>query len=160
MSDDQVHIKDDGEPCGLCEKRDGYCHHHDGSGRTSGGSDERVFTQQECKFVEVCASCGVPQEEICRVLDCSEPTLRKHFDEVLEKAQLRANAKVTATLFQMATNGKNLGATIFWLKCRAGWKPKDEIDINHGSQDGADGPSVQIMLPDDGTLKGGSEVDE
>jgi hypothetical protein len=152
MSNDQVHTKDDGTPCGLCQKRDGFCHHHDGSGRSGGGSDERVFTQQECKFVEVGAATGMRNEDIAEVLDCSTDTLRKHFADVLEKAKAKADAKVKATLYQMATNGKNLGATIFWLKTRCGWTPKESVDVNHGQQDDG-GPRVQVVMPDSGLLK-------
>ncbi len=31
------------------------------------------------------------------------------------------------SLFQMATQGKNVAAAIFWMKARAGWREKIEI---------------------------------
>ncbi|MEO3475934.1 hypothetical protein AAFN86_29080, partial [Roseomonas sp. CAU 1739] len=41
-----------------------------------------------------------------------------------------ANAKVAQSLFQMATQGKNVAAAIFWMKARAGWREKQEVDAN------------------------------
>ena len=38
--------------------------------------------------------------------------------EALNTGQAEATQKVAATLFKMATNGKNTAATIFWLKAR------------------------------------------
>jgi len=38
-----------------------------------------------------------------------------------------ANAKVAQSLFQMATQGKNVAAAIFWMKACAGWREKIEV---------------------------------
>jgi hypothetical protein len=35
--------------------------------------------------------------------------------------------KVAQSLFQMATQGKNVAAAIFWMKARAGWREKQEV---------------------------------
>jgi hypothetical protein len=39
------------------------------------------------------------------------------------------NNEVVETLRQMATSGKNPSATMFWLRCRAGWKPTPENEF-------------------------------
>ena len=39
---------------------------------------------------------------------------------------VEANLKVAQSLFQMATNGKNVAAAIFWMKARAGWREKND----------------------------------
>jgi len=33
-------------------------------------------------------------------------------------------------LFNMATQGNNVAAAIFWMKARAGWREKQEIELN------------------------------
>ena len=40
----------------------------------------------------------------------------------------KANAKVSQTLFQKATNGDTT-SIIFWLKTQAGWKETQYIDV-------------------------------
>ena len=67
------------------------------------------------------AAYGVPQEEIARHLGVAPKTLRNHFRDELDKAAIDANAKVAASLFELATTGGNVTAAIFWLKTRAGW---------------------------------------
>ena len=38
--------------------------------------------------------------------------------------------KVAQSLFQMATQGKNVAAAIFWMKARAGWREKHEVKVS------------------------------
>jgi hypothetical protein len=65
---------------------------------------------------------GTKQSDIAPVVGIrSEKTLRKHFREELDRGALEANSKVAQTLFQMATSGKCIAATVFWMKSRAGW---------------------------------------
>jgi hypothetical protein len=73
---------------------------------------------------------GVPHEDICHILSISKPTLHKYYREELDKGHAEANAKVAQSLFQQATSG-NTTAMIFWLKARAGWREKQEIDHTH-----------------------------
>ena len=42
----------------------------------------------------------------------------------LDRGALEANAKVAQSLFQMATQGQNVAAAIFWMKVRGGWSEK------------------------------------
>ena len=34
------------------------------------------------------------------------------------------------SLFQMATQGKNVAAAIFWIKARGGWREKQEVQVS------------------------------
>jgi hypothetical protein len=61
---------------------------------------------------------GIPQEQIGLIFKMSPKTLRKHFREELTTAAVEANFQVAQTLFQLATSGKHLSATIFWAKTR------------------------------------------
>ncbi len=65
----------------------------------------------------------ITQAEIAIVLGVDEKTLRKHYREELDRGIYKANAKVGANLFKIATGtGREaVTAAIFWLKTRAGW---------------------------------------
>ncbi len=56
-------------------------------------------------------------------------TLRKYFPQDLERGSVEATAKVAQSLFQMATSGQSVAAAIFWMKARAGWREKHEVQI-------------------------------
>jgi hypothetical protein len=64
---------------------------------------------------------GIPQAHVAIVFGISCKTLRKHFRKELTEA-IEANLKVAKTLFQMATSGKDIAATIFWAKTRCGFR--------------------------------------
>ena len=55
---------------------------------------------------------------------CSPKTLRKHFRDELDRGRIGAEIKVRRTLYEMATSGKHLSATIDWLNRNGSWKPK------------------------------------
>lgn len=77
--------------------------------------------------VNVLASVGTPQDQIALVIGISKNTLIKHYRKELDTAMIMANAQVGKSLFQQAKNG-NTAAAIFWLKCRAGWVDKQQIE--------------------------------
>ena len=68
--------------------------------------------------------CGVPQEDIARIIRIDATTLRERYRDELDRGAAVANAKVAGNLFMMAngTGREALTAAIFWLKCRAGWR--------------------------------------
>jgi hypothetical protein len=73
--------------------------------------------------VKSLAAFGTRQEDIATVIGIrSTNTLRKHFRQELARGEIEATAQVGQTLLQMATSGNHVGATIFWLKTRAGWR--------------------------------------
>jgi len=72
-------------------------------------------------MVRSMAAYGTRQEDIARCVGLrSAKTLRSHFREELDRAAPEANAQVAQSLYQQATSGKNVAATIFWLKTRGG----------------------------------------
>ncbi len=79
------------------------------------------------------AGLGVPHEGIAVLLDIDAKTLRKYFSLELERGSVEATAKVAQSLFQMATAGKNVAAAIFWMKARAGWREKHELQVTTNS---------------------------
>jgi hypothetical protein len=75
--------------------------------------------------VSLLTGMGIPDYEIAKVMQISEPTLRKYYFRELEIGHISANSRVARTLYQIATdpaNPKSVTAAIFWLKARAGWK--------------------------------------
>jgi hypothetical protein len=86
--------------------------------------------EKDIKMVTHLAKLGLRDSDIASGLDIAESTLQKYFANFLAKGRVIALQKVADTLFTLATNGKNLAATIFYLKCRGGWleNPKDEED--------------------------------
>jgi hypothetical protein len=82
------------------------------------------------EIVEIMAACGVPQEDIGRAVKCNHITLRKYFRDELDRAALLANAKVARNLFQRACDPDGPPAlSIFWLKCRAGWRDTQSVEV-------------------------------
>jgi hypothetical protein len=72
---------------------------------------------------------GIPHDSIATLLDIDAKTLRKHFRRELDRGSIEATTKVAQSLFQMATQGKNVAAAIFWMKARAGWREKHEVQV-------------------------------
>lgn len=87
-------------------------------------------TDEQRRTVKAMAGFGVPQEDIAKHIEIDPKTLRLHFRRELDAGVLEANAKVAQSLFHMATQGKNVAAAIFWLKARAGWREKQEIELS------------------------------
>lgn len=80
---------------------------------------------------------GIPEDIICKCLapPCSKNTLRKHFERELETSAPLADASVAGRMHQMALTSPNPAWAIFWLKCRAGWKERHQLE--HTGKDGA-----------------------
>jgi len=86
-------------------------------------------TDEQRRLVKAMAGYGVPHDDIALVVKCSPPTLRKWFRHELDVATIEANARVAQTLYQQATTPGNIAATIFWLKARAGWREKQQVEV-------------------------------
>lgn len=87
-------------------------------------------TEEQRRTVKAMSGLGVPHEGIAVLLEIDPKTLRKHFDAELERGSVEATAKVAQSLFQMATQGKNVAAAIFWMKARAGWREKHDVQLS------------------------------
>ena len=81
-------------------------------------------SEDDRRTVRALSGYGVPHEDIATHMDMDAKTLRKHYRRELDRGTIEANAKVTQTLFTMATVDKNVAAVIFWMKARAGWREK------------------------------------
>ena len=103
-------------------------------------------TDEQRRLVRALAGFGVPQDDIAAHIGIDPTTLRRRFREDLDRGMTEANAKVAQSLFQMATQGKNVAAAIFWMKARGRWRevhPPEETErelqvvIRHMNPDGS-----------------------
>ena len=103
-------------------------------------------TEDQRRQVAVMAELGLRQDEMARIMEISEPTLRKHYEIELSSAKSILNSQVANNLFRIATSEDHKGAVtaaIFWMKTRAKWK--ETIDISN--EDGSLKPEpVQIAV--------------
>jgi hypothetical protein len=88
-----------------------------------------VPTDEQRRLVKAMAGYGIRHDDIALVVGCSPPTLRKRFRHKLDMATIEANARVAQCLYQQATTPGNIAATIFWLKARAGWREKQQVEV-------------------------------
>lgn len=95
-------------------------------------------TDEQKMTVAIMAASGFSEHVICeRIINPStgakiDPkTLRKNFKVEIAEGMNTANAQVAMALFKKATgNGQqSVTAAIFWLKCRAGWKPVEGVEL-------------------------------
>jgi len=119
----------------------------------AGGRPSYKPTPEDRNLVNIMASCGVQHSIIARCIGgkrgISQTTLRKHFSHELATASEMANATVAGHLFQMATRSENPASAIFWMKCRAGWKEKQEIQHT-----GKDGTALMTLADFDKIVQG------
>jgi hypothetical protein len=92
-------------------------------------------TEEQRRTARAMSGYGIPQEDIATFFDIDAKTLRKHFRNEIDKGSIEATSKVAQSLFRMATEGKNVAAAIFWMKARAGWREKQQVE--HGFTPGA-----------------------
>ena len=72
--------------------------------------------------IEAMTALGFSVEEIAVTLNLRPGQVRHYYAQELETAAVRANMQVAKAVFDMAKSGKNLAASQFWLRNRAGWK--------------------------------------
>lgn len=115
------------------------------------GQPVREFTDDQRKVAEGMVLIGVPYADIARILECSEPTLRKHLGETLEQAKKNATSKVAGHLFRTAcgTGKEAVTAAIFILKTQAGWKETQVIEDRSGIEEKLAAGRARIALVED-----------
>jgi hypothetical protein len=98
-------------------------------------------TAEDRKQVEMLSGLGIPQEQICLLVQggIDEKTLRKHYASELVSGVAKANSQVSKSLFQKATSGDTT-AQIWWTKTRMGWKDTSRLEHT-----GPDGDAIQTV---------------
>lgn len=99
------------------------------------------LSAKDRKTVRAAAGYGLKDEQIAILVDVSEATLKRYCAVELASGRVNASAQVQQTAFQMAKGGKTPAMTIFWLKCRAGWKEAQAIELS-----GRDGKPIETIV--------------
>ena len=97
-------------------------------------------TDEQRGMVKAFAAYGVQQDEIAKYLEIDPKTLRKHFRRELDTGGIEATFKVAQSLYKAATGG-NVGAAIFWMKARGGWREKHVVEHT-----GEEGSPIQFSI--------------
>lgn len=93
-------------------------------------------------FVDISrlAELGLTLEQIGYALGMSKKTLQRRMNEneevkdAMEIGRAKALVEVARTAYQMAKSGDEPAMTMFYLKCRGGWREVQKIE--HTGQDG------------------------
>lgn len=105
-------------------------------------------TNETRKTVEAMSSYGIPQEDIAAVIEVDPKTLRKYYKKELATATAKANAQVAQRLYKKCLEG-DTSSMIFWMKTRAKWSEKNEIDITTGGEKIKLPSEIVLRTPDD-----------
>jgi hypothetical protein len=97
-------------------------------------------TDEQRRTVRAMSGFGVPRPDIAIHVGIDPKTLRKWFRDELDRGSIEATTKVAQSLFRMATEGNNVAAAIFWMKTRAGWREKQQVELS-----GPDGGPVHVF---------------
>lgn len=124
-----------------------------GSGGT-GGAPPHQPTEQTRNLVKLGKTIGYTNEQIARLVQVSENTLKKYYGEELESGSEQINARIAANLATIAssqTHKQAVTAAIFWTKARMGWSEKTAVDapsfgnISFTIQIGSAGPPPKMI---------------
>ena len=94
------------------------------------GKPEHITTEKTRTEVQVLAGFGITQEEISLYIDVCPKTLRRHYRKELDTGVTRANAAMARRLYGAAMDEGSVAAMIFWLKARAGWSEKVQVELS------------------------------
>jgi hypothetical protein len=83
--------------------------------------------KQNRELVSLHATMGTTQAVIADLLEIDLKTLRKYYRKELDQSLSKANATIGGVLFNKAKAGDTT-AMIFWMKTRAQWSEKSQID--------------------------------
>lgn len=86
-------------------------------------------TDNDRALVNALISHGVPVDEVAAYLGVARRTVQNHFKEELTRGKINANLRVSKKLFDAAMDG-NTTAQIFWLKARAGWSDRSQVELS------------------------------
>lgn len=96
-------------------------------------------TEEKREVVRALVSFGVSYKDIAKYIGISVGELAVHYREELDTGATHANMQVARCLYELAISGRNIKATMFWLKARAGWR-----DVIGHEVTGKDGGPLQL----------------
>jgi hypothetical protein len=102
---------------------------------------KKVLDASQLQQIEAMAGVGLKVEQMAAILAMSKRTFERRMkdtkgaSDALEKGRARASFTITKTAFEMAKSGQFQVMTIFWLKCREGWREAPQA-IEHSGPNG------------------------
>lgn len=98
-------------------------------------------SEKDRKQVLAMSGIGLTHDQIAKIMDISDETLRKYYPNELETGASRMNAMVAQNLYSIATSkGQGaVSAACFWLKTRARWH-----EVSRTEHTGPDGGPLQV----------------
>ena len=91
-------------------------------------SDKKTLTEKEIAMCGALKAGGMTNKELAMICDMGVSTFERllandpELKESILKGAAQRDAKVTQSAYEQAVSGKSPTMTIFWLKCRRGWK--------------------------------------
>ncbi len=109
---------------------------------------------QDRRFAETMAAGGVALTEIADALGLPVAELVEQCDGLEQKAA-RANARVIAAAYELATSGKAPSVTMFWLRCRLGWAESHKVvnTVEYADREERDDTNVVFHMPGEGEIE-------
>ena len=79
---------------------------------------------------------GIPQDQICSILNISKPSLYKYYGEEIINGKAHANSRVAENLFRIATGDspKAVIGAMFWLKTQCNWTERQVVEVADGTE--------------------------
>ena len=107
--------------------------------RSRGRPPELIITDEMREQVQTLAGYGLSQDQIAQLFKnpktgrpIGRTSLQRHFGEELKDGSLQMTATMVGHLEDHAKEG-SVAAAIFYLKCRAGWKERQVVEIESKS---------------------------
>lgn len=80
----------------------------------------KVFSPHDVEQIKVLARCHCPDTEIAAFMGCSEPTIQRHFRDLLREQREAGKANIRATQFRLAIGNEAKGikpnvTLLIWL---------------------------------------------
>ena len=99
----------------------------------------RTPIELDLEKVEQLAAQGLNEEQIAYSLGISQATITRRkkdnedFVEALKRGKARGIEQVSNTLWKAATDPEkpNMAAAIFFMKARANWRERADVDVQH-----------------------------
>ena len=111
------------------------------------------------------AANGLTQQQIADSLGISVSTLygrkreSEEFEEAIKRGKAKGVALVTNELMKQVKSG-NVTAMIFFLKARAGWKEKNEVDLTNSDGSFAQPRKLQDLFDNEIEVKSEAEASD
>lgn len=104
-------------------------------------------TEQSRSEVERLASIGAPIRMIAACLGMSEPTLRKYYDDAIQKGHGKCGAKIQEMLYDKCMSGDS-ASIFFYLKTQWGYKEtqvQETVSVSKLSDDELDAKIASLL---------------